>query len=393
MKIGVISKLEHCAPHVEALRRLGHKPILLGSDTTDIPDSVDLVVLRTQSCSHGASGVAWDWSRRTGGKLLVENGKTSMIRKVQEIFPNFLQAAFLAGDSDILADNLHTSPPQEPEKVTVMPSTNDPKLPAKLINKTPPPAGATFAVNYRYAGLHASCVLAAKYHESLSFSQIEAFEKLFEYYDEFFSRKDRFGEAPTKPASLSTLFDYLKGYEGNPRDFLTFCFYFGLNGRKFNPYKRTLAEIYYQISGSKVDYLLTNCVSWIFDIPLRDAPKQLPARVEKDRYVESAPVKASPAPVKASPAPVKVSQTPVTENEDLKKKLESAETTILELMMSMDALSQRVANLEGKVEASPAAQPVLPNPAPASNPFQVLEEVKAMLAAAGFRGELVLKIG
>lgn len=64
-KVGVISKDEHCKPHVKALKGMGFKVKVLGSRPTAIPRSIHFVILRHESCSHGASDVALAWVRRS----------------------------------------------------------------------------------------------------------------------------------------------------------------------------------------------------------------------------------------------------------------------------------------------------------------------------------------
>jgi hypothetical protein len=82
--IGIISKPAHSKNHTAALRKEGYSVIGLGSSPTEIPPSVDLLVLRTQSCSHGGSDTAYYWNRATKKPLIVENGLSgirSQLRK------------------------------------------------------------------------------------------------------------------------------------------------------------------------------------------------------------------------------------------------------------------------------------------------------------------------
>ena len=79
-KIGVVSKHAHCKNHMKALQKDGYDVVELGPGPTSIPDSIDLVVLRTESCSHKGSDTAFAWSRETGKRLIVENGITGIRR-------------------------------------------------------------------------------------------------------------------------------------------------------------------------------------------------------------------------------------------------------------------------------------------------------------------------
>jgi hypothetical protein len=87
MRIGIISKREHCKTHAPALRGEGHKVYVLGGNPSKIAKKLDVLVLRTDSCGHGASEVAFKWSKRTGLPLIVENGLSGIRRQMSELFP------------------------------------------------------------------------------------------------------------------------------------------------------------------------------------------------------------------------------------------------------------------------------------------------------------------
>lgn len=83
MKIGIISKPEHCAAHIEALAKDGWGEVLeLSSAPTSIPPTVDLVILRTASVAHRGSDTAFAWARETGKPLIVENGLSGIRREL-----------------------------------------------------------------------------------------------------------------------------------------------------------------------------------------------------------------------------------------------------------------------------------------------------------------------
>lgn len=81
--VGIISKKAHAAALVTALKKAGTTPLLLGSNITakTIPKDVRLVVLRTASCSHGASDRASEWWRadKEGRALVWENSATRAV--------------------------------------------------------------------------------------------------------------------------------------------------------------------------------------------------------------------------------------------------------------------------------------------------------------------------
>ena len=85
MKIGVVSKGAHCKTHTAALKSLGYKVVELGSSPTCVPKSVDLIVLRTASCSHRGDAVARSWARKTGKPLVVENGLSGIRRELNRL--------------------------------------------------------------------------------------------------------------------------------------------------------------------------------------------------------------------------------------------------------------------------------------------------------------------
>ena len=85
MLIGIVSKDAHIKVHAKALREEGFSVLGLGSSPTEIPPTVDLLVLRTQSCSHGGSNTAYSWNRATKKPLIVENGLSGIRAKLQAL--------------------------------------------------------------------------------------------------------------------------------------------------------------------------------------------------------------------------------------------------------------------------------------------------------------------
>lgn len=84
MKIGIVSKPEHCKPHVRALEELNHQVVVLGSKDIDLPPSFDLIVCRAVSCSHQAF---WDCSeaKREGRRVIFEESVTGIVTEVNRI--------------------------------------------------------------------------------------------------------------------------------------------------------------------------------------------------------------------------------------------------------------------------------------------------------------------
>ena len=83
MLIGIISKDEHIKVHTQALKEDGYEVIGLGSSPTKIPPTVDLAILRTESCSHNGSNTAYSWARSTRKPLIVENGLSGIRAKLR----------------------------------------------------------------------------------------------------------------------------------------------------------------------------------------------------------------------------------------------------------------------------------------------------------------------
>ena len=84
MRVGLISKPEHCRPHVKAIKALGVKVEVLGGDPgVSIPRRVDAVVVRTCSISHAAFDVAKAWERDGGTAFYIE-GATKAAEAIEE---------------------------------------------------------------------------------------------------------------------------------------------------------------------------------------------------------------------------------------------------------------------------------------------------------------------
>lgn len=81
MKVGIISKEAHAKSHAAALEEAGFLPVMLGSNPSEIPSTIPVVVCRTLSCAHGGMDTALAWSRAGGGRLIVENGVKVMLKK------------------------------------------------------------------------------------------------------------------------------------------------------------------------------------------------------------------------------------------------------------------------------------------------------------------------
>ncbi|MCH9839423.1 hypothetical protein K0U83_27430 [bacterium] len=85
MRVGLVSKPEHCRPHVKAIKDLGVKVEVLGGDPgLRIPRRIDALVVRTCSISHAAFDVARKWEREIGGKVFYIEGASAAQQAISE---------------------------------------------------------------------------------------------------------------------------------------------------------------------------------------------------------------------------------------------------------------------------------------------------------------------
>ena len=79
-KIGIVSAQKHCKTHLEGLRSDGLDVVCLGDKVNDIPDTIGIILVRVASSSHSAVSVARTWGKDTGRPVLYENGLSGMRR-------------------------------------------------------------------------------------------------------------------------------------------------------------------------------------------------------------------------------------------------------------------------------------------------------------------------
>ena len=80
--IGLVSKVEHATSHAQALEAVGMDVEILGGEIRSIPPRIDVVVVRTQSCSHHAQDVAQAWARKTKKKYICTNSLSVMLNEI-----------------------------------------------------------------------------------------------------------------------------------------------------------------------------------------------------------------------------------------------------------------------------------------------------------------------
>jgi hypothetical protein len=85
----VASKPEHSASLVRALKREGYRVRELGGGPRiNIPPTLDVVILRIKSVSHGVTDALYKARSDYGLKLIHENGVTAAMTALQEMFPS-----------------------------------------------------------------------------------------------------------------------------------------------------------------------------------------------------------------------------------------------------------------------------------------------------------------
>jgi hypothetical protein len=85
LKVSVISKEVHAKPLYAWLVDNGFDVAMLGDNPTTVPSSTDVVVCRIRSCSHQASHLAAQWTKKTGTPLIMENGLKTITKKLEDL--------------------------------------------------------------------------------------------------------------------------------------------------------------------------------------------------------------------------------------------------------------------------------------------------------------------
>lgn len=85
MRIGMVSAEKHCGVHLQRLADLGYAVTLLGDGPTVIPPSINVVIVRVDSCSHTGTSTANDWRRNTKQPCIFESGMSGMLRELKKL--------------------------------------------------------------------------------------------------------------------------------------------------------------------------------------------------------------------------------------------------------------------------------------------------------------------
>ena len=84
MNVGIISNQDHAKSHKKALLSKGHSVTMLGGNPRAVPPTIELLVCRPASCSHGGFNKAMD-AKRNGRDVVITNGVTEMLNAVKSL--------------------------------------------------------------------------------------------------------------------------------------------------------------------------------------------------------------------------------------------------------------------------------------------------------------------
>jgi len=87
MKVGIISNKSHAKSHAAALRKKGHDVVMLGGNPKQIPPTLDALVCRPASISHGGFDSAMA-AKKTGMTVILANGVTEVLTAIYELEPH-----------------------------------------------------------------------------------------------------------------------------------------------------------------------------------------------------------------------------------------------------------------------------------------------------------------
>ena len=85
MNIGIISKESHAKSHRKALAAQGHQVHMMGGNPGSVPPSLDILICRPASCSHGGYAKAMTHRRNGSIEVIIANGITEIMRSLKAI--------------------------------------------------------------------------------------------------------------------------------------------------------------------------------------------------------------------------------------------------------------------------------------------------------------------
>ena len=124
MRIGIISKEAHAKAVVMALSNNGHEIIMLGGGPVSlIPPTVEALICRTVSCSHGAMDFALAIKRAGKIPVIFEAGVTRILEEIDKLNGKSVVASSIAEATTSVAAPIALppvtviTPPAPPVKV------------------------------------------------------------------------------------------------------------------------------------------------------------------------------------------------------------------------------------------------------------------------------------
>lgn len=276
-KIGIVSKHAHCKSHITALAKDGFDVVALGGSPTSIPPSIDVVVVRTQSCAHGGSDAALEWSRKTGKRIIMENGLSGIRRalkedpKAAEQLRKYTRAAEI-----LLRDRPEDTPEQVRDTLVAMgadlatatkvvetidilnPTTESEVSTVELFpHPYPEPTDGTWAALVPERRARGQAEIGLQVYNSLD-PEVRAAMR-----DAFMDRKD--GDGPYFPSSRDKMFKgrkwkAVRDLQGKPHQFSTVLL---LCLPMDEPYHRLpLHRAYQNFSGKRTDGRTVEAAAW-----------------------------------------------------------------------------------------------------------------------------------
>ena len=416
MRIGIISKPEHCKAHAAGLTSDGHSVVVIGGGKNpSVPDAVEVLILRTASCSHGASDVAFAWARERKRPLIVDNGLSGMRRELKRLRTSVYKDAL-----DLLVESRPGDSLEKREAaLRAMGATDDilnalltpdpamDRLP-DLTPNTPYPISESWTNQYPLRNIHKGWRDATRITRSIE----AAGSGDVGYLTRAYLKVEAFPEDEKVSVKASRLIR--RHFKGKPMAFALFVHH---NTRGKPKTKAVLNRVYQLCTGKGTDTRVSNAAGWYLDEPA--ALSSTSAKKLKSRAVaEVAVIGKTPVLVQAGsgsndPPPAIDSNTLTIDSNtktilDLLDSVERMEAQIKTLERSdlavraasrahindeVDALKEELrGDIANAFDALAAEQQTPVSGDLSSNPFAALEQVKAALKAAGFKGTLTLTI-
>ena len=373
MRIGIVSKPQHCKNHIRRLTAEGFEVECLGGNPNTIPPGVELVVLRTDSCSHGASDTVFKWKRDTQRPIVVENGFSGILKALKEIHPQ--------NEAPTTMATTYTGP------------------------DAPIPTNASWSSHTRIDLLHKALSEAEAILNALDDTTRKAILEAYTNPKGFKGIKKGPYAAWLRPLYGNKRPSFSQSvFRGKPRTFTMFLTLL----IKEPPVKVRGADLYHKLTGKMLDISNFDACVWFLAPLFPDAQMSYAPGNQKGKKAKAKPVEVRDDQgykyIDASPAAV-----------------ESNTSAILEVLEEMERLAAKVKALEdfrntqgpvgseweARIESQIKALDVLRADVSAafdalakdedevrlaSDPLAALDQIKKRLAAAGFKGTLTLTI-